>query len=141
MSWGYIVGALIIFVSMLAGFGIGRSGFLSKEIDRIDRNVGWLNDTRHEIQQIYAYIEKRDKSEKKETTWLERLETEEAELRARVKKLDRQLSAAAGVDMTKYGITEHEMLLLKLQHSSMRAYLEIVDERLRIGKAKAKEQK
>lgn len=135
MNWGYVLGFVFTLGVFLAGFALGRWGYLSKEIDRIDRSVDRLDDARHEIQQIYAHIEKLEANQK-ETTWLERLETEAKELRARVKKLDRQLSAASGVDMTKYGITEHEMLLLKLQHSSMRAYLEILDERLRIGKAK-----
>ena len=140
MNWGYVIGFVFTLGVFLAGFAVGRWVFFNQQLDRIDASIGWLTDTRHEIQQIYAHIEKLE-AKQKETTWLERLETEATELRARVKKLDRQLSAAAGVDMTKYGITEHEMLLLKLQYSSMRAYLEVLDERLRIAKAKEQKQK
>lgn len=135
MNWGSVIVFTFTLGVFIAGFALGRWSYLSKEIDRIDRSVGRLDDTRHEIQQIYAHIEKLEANQN-ETTWLERLETEAAELRKRVEKLDRWLSVWTRADQKICGVTEHEMLLLKLQYSSMRAYLEILDERLRIEKAK-----
>lgn len=69
-----------------------------------------------------------------ETTYLERLETEQAELQMKLEKLAKMLSAAADYNII---ISDEEQKLMRHQYVTMQEYNQVLVQRLKLNQPNA----
>lgn len=69
-----------------------------------------------------------------ETTYLERLETEQAELQIKLEKLAKMLSAAADYNII---ISDEEQKLMRHQYVTMQEYNQVLVQRLKLNQPNA----